>query len=379
MRSTSGLTTLGRPVRAVSVGIPALAVLAIDVRVYAAAYKERNPQWYDLLETRDGQSFVTNNGGTVQAACAQKGGMFSLSHLAPTLPVVHMLCLCRSTCPAIHLYADPSFLQQYDDKIRKFSGVYASVLTGEVDRCGWPKSPADQTPADMQYRRRDTPLHVDFANGLDSNEMVIGLQKGCCEHDKYAPQQYARNINVVKDMVNGVEKNVIALTAWNADNPDNCPGPDCRKDVTSSGTLASAQLVASGRYEVIAKVPAASGLVWAIWTFHYESHMPSDCKTSVCYCTNMPNTTVMVQDNCEFRADGSGLPCKYPNNCDGNTDGWNPQPPPPKPILSPEECGAMHSEDDPQYLGNNSFAGWITEGRWASTVPTAPCDDVMSP
>jgi len=41
--------------------------------------------------------------------------------------------------------------------------------------------------------------------------------------------QYAHNINVVEDEVFGMKKNVIALTAWNEDNPTNCPGPKCRK------------------------------------------------------------------------------------------------------------------------------------------------------
>ena len=59
---------------------------------------------------------------------------------------------------------------------------------------------------------------------------VIGLQKGCCEIHKYAPvNKFATNVNVVKDTVNGVEKNVLALTAWNGDNPDHCPGTSCYK------------------------------------------------------------------------------------------------------------------------------------------------------
>ena len=110
----------------------------------------------------------------------------------------------------------------------------------------------------------------DFSNGLDPESMVVGLQKGCCDADKYKKNKYWKNINIVKDTVNGVEKNVLEFTAYNADNVNLCPGPRCKKDVTSSGTIATADHFASGSYEVVAKVPAAQA-VWAVWTFHYES------------------------------------------------------------------------------------------------------------
>ena len=38
------------------------------------------------------------------------------------------------------------------------------------------------------------------------------------------------------------------------------------------------------RLQVIAKVANASGMVWALWTFHYEEHLPHDCNDFTC-CT----------------------------------------------------------------------------------------------
>lgn len=68
-------------------------------------------------------------------------------------------------------------------------------------------------------------------------------------------------------------KNVLDLIAMNEDNgePDVCGNcapfaqcPTCHKMVTSSGAIQTADLYASARYDVLAKVPAASGLVWSI-------------------------------------------------------------------------------------------------------------------
>ena len=36
---------------------------------------------------------------------------------------------------------------------------------------------------------------------------------------------------------------------------------------------------------------------------------------------------------------------------------WNPDPG----AASPAQCGAMHPSDDPQFIGNSSFAGWKTQ------------------
>lgn len=294
-------------------------------------YAKKQPKWYDPIETRAGSSFVNTHGYSVSVACGEHG--------------------------AIHLYADPAFNKGFDDKIRAWNPG-ASDSTGLLDRCGWPNMTSDEAPAELQYHRQTEPLMEDFSGGLDPETIYVARVKGCCEEDKYATNKYAKNINVVKDAELG--KNVLAMTAWNMDDPNLCPGPKCHKIVKSTGAISTAGLFGSGRYEVIAKVPASLGLVWAVWTFHYEEHLPSNCADFTCWCNEMPSQQVMVQDKCEFRYDGSGKPCKYATVCDDNTDGWAPTAPPPPPAMTPAECGALHAEADPQFLGNSTFGGWAT-------------------
>lgn len=70
----------------------------------------------------------------------------------------------------------------------------------------------------------------------------------------------------------------------------------------------------------------------------------------------------MIKAQCDFRGDGSEKPCAYANVCDNNTDGWDPDPPPNPPAMTPRQCGKQHFQvgDDPQFLGNNSIGGWVT-------------------
>ena len=74
----------------------------------------------------------------------------------------------------------------------------------------------------------------------------------------------------------------------------------------------------------------------------------------------MPNQSVQQNDACEFRFDGSGKACKYEDLCDNNQDGWNPTAEPAPGTSRPSECGRNHSTPDPQFLGNDSFTGWVT-------------------
>ena len=259
------------------------------------------PHWYDLIKTSAGQSFTTDQGNEINVNVGQGKGM-------------------------IHLFADPAFQQTFDDRVRAHSGAAAARdSTGTLDACGWPGAKADAA-SKAQWHRRSEPFFDDFSNGLDPTKMVVALVKGCCDKEKYAQNPFYKNINIVLDDVDGSGRlrNVLQLTAHNHDNPDLCNGTTpttpttpttqkgkCRKDVTSSGAVATAELFASGRYEVIAKVPKAEGLVWAVWTFHYEEHLPDKCEDFTCWCAKMPSKNVRVRDACEFRADGSGRPCKY--------------------------------------------------------------------
>jgi hypothetical protein len=70
--------------------------------------------------------------------------------------------------------------------------VCAGVRTGTIDECGWPNVSAASANLSQQWIRRDTPLLVDFSNGLDPTTMYINLDKGCCE--KYPLPDYSANI-----------------------------------------------------------------------------------------------------------------------------------------------------------------------------------------
>jgi len=72
-------------------------------------------------------------------------------------------------------------------------------------------------------------------------------------------------VEVVTDTVNGVQKNVLRLKA------------EAEGDkVTSAAVLQTANLYGSARYEVVARFPQKTGLVYAVWTFHYEHHFADD-------------------------------------------------------------------------------------------------------
>ena len=61
------------------------------------------------------------------------------------------------------------------------------------------------------------------------------------------------------------EKNVLKL-AMHAE------GTGDAWHVSSGAVVQTRDFFASGRYEVRAKVPRVEGMIWALWTFHYETH-----------------------------------------------------------------------------------------------------------
>lgn len=310
----------------------------------SAAYAKREPKWYDGLVTRAGENFTTTRRSDGQSAR------------------VHVD---MGQHGAIHLFADPEFQQGFDEKVRQLNGkAEAQLRTGIGDRCGWPNVTASEAPDHLQHVKRTKVFYDDFSRGLRNDSWNIALTKGCCDKDPVDVENpFRRNINILRDNVHGKEKNVLALTAWNEDDTSTCPGDNCTKIVHSSGTVSTANLFASGRYEVIAKVADAPGLVWALWTFHYEEHLPSDCATEHCWCVGMPDTPTMVHDQCELHADNSSKElqaCKFADLCNNNTDGWDPSDAPPAPVMTPAQCGANHTEDDPQFLANHSIGGWTT-------------------
>lgn len=204
---------------------------------------------------------------------------------------------------------------------------------------------ADLSQPEKENMKRGTCFHDDFSGGLELDNFRPLLQKGCCKGppyssmgcwnfnnntaDGYFPRgcnkksgkdlyKYNGNIGVESMEVEyphgaePVRKNVLRLTSYNEDNtlchypfpPAQCGDQNncdkgtpchtcwmrakklmCHKQVGSSGIVQTSEMFASGRYDVIAKVPADRGLVWAVWTFHYEEHIPGElgCEDYTCY------------------------------------------------------------------------------------------------
>ena len=93
----------------------------------SALYVATQPQWYDRIATRAGGSFATglDDDVHVEVAMGDHG--------------------------AIHRFADPSFLQSFDDKLRTWNGaVLARDQSGVMDKCGWPKTSAATAPKAQQ-------------------------------------------------------------------------------------------------------------------------------------------------------------------------------------------------------------------------------------
>lgn len=257
---------------------------------------------------------------------------------------------------AIHLFADPAFAQGYDDKIRSRNGPLSANMTGTQDSCGWPGQTPAQAPASAQWTRSTEPFHDDFSNGFRKENFVVATgTKQCCDG-----KNLRKNVDVVTDVVNGVTKNVVKLTATNAD--IRCPGPSCRKLVVTSGAFQTSRFYGAGHYEVVAKVPAASGMIWAIWTFHYEEHLPTDPTNYSCWCGVPPSghcikgecmpSSLYHQNACSSHGPDYSLPCL---NTTLDDQWWDTSP--------ASACGRAHDDigGDPQFLGDASFSGYRTE------------------
>jgi hypothetical protein len=108
---------------------------------------------------------------------------------------------------------------------------------------------------DNGFELRTTSFHENFNKGLLSENFVILKQKGSIKD----------NVDIVKDVVDGIEQNVLRLQMHAAGSGDNWY-------VESGAVVQTRDFFASGRYELKAKVPRVEGMIWALWTFHYETH-----------------------------------------------------------------------------------------------------------
>lgn len=152
---------------------------------------------------------------------------------------------------------------------------------------------------------------------LPTNWLIPTGYKGCCASDP------SENFEMTTDVVNGVTKPVLALKAFNADGPSctsHTADGTCRKTVTSAGGLITADIYASASYSVVAKVPQASGMIWAVWTYHYEEHFPGDCSKYTCFCgtwgaQGCPGGKCMPDNMYEEDGCPAGNGCAYVNFC----------------------------------------------------------------
>ena len=218
--------------------------------------------------------------------------------------------------------------------------------------CWWQAQTPSEAPASLQWSRQTTPFVDDFRNGLDPANWVVATgSKGCCDPN------ITINVDIGADTVNGHVKNVLKLTAWNEDTL--CPGPKCHKYVSSAGMVQTAAHFASARYEVQAKVPAAEGVVWAVWMYHHEVHQPAQCDLYTCYCGDggkdgcpqgkcMPPSQYEA-DACPMHGPGYTEPCGNTTICDA---GWG--------TSVQGNCGMKHLKvgPDPQFVGSQTFDGY---------------------
>ena len=109
------------------------------------------------------------------------------------------------------------------------------------------------------YPLANTALHENFYEGLVPERLVVLKQKG----------SQPGMVDIVSDVVDGVERNVLRLSAMaNRD-----PSVDPNSWWVSQGALMqSASIFASGRFSIRAKFAPIEGLVFALWTFHEEEH-----------------------------------------------------------------------------------------------------------
>ena len=152
-------------------------------------------------------------------------------------------------------FADPQLQYEYDALAVPFSHGIVDPTTGA------PRSPSGG------YGLSTTPLHEDWSKGLDPERFVVATDK----------LSATENVEIVVDTVDGKKQNVVKLTARTYVTAANASsasvvGDEAGPTVWEAALLQTAELYASGRYEIKAKVPRAQGLVWGVWTYHYENH-----------------------------------------------------------------------------------------------------------
>ena len=140
----------------------------------------------------------------------------------------------------LYSLSDPSLQRNMDQKGETY-------MWGEVDsKYGYPNSTTGG------YQVSNESFLEDFSNGLSSDRFVVLLQK------KSTPD----NVDIVRRTVDNETKHVLRMRAFTDDDGN----------FASGCILETTQLYGSGSFSMRANVPAKKGLVFSLWTFHYEEH-----------------------------------------------------------------------------------------------------------
>ena len=180
--------------------------------------------------------------------------------------------------------------QQYDDASmyvwdqkegeagweRGWSQGYCPRNAAEAQRCNR-HLPGRVPDGDAPGLKPDGTLDIDFSKGLAGELGVPQIgSKGVMANKRWDAWRWNNEIAIVKDPEHPEEGNVARLNSYvkNAgtkDSPVWVGGP--------LGGLVTTRMYASAKYEVRAKVPKATGYVWALWTFWGGVDVLSDVKS----------------------------------------------------------------------------------------------------
>ena len=152
---------------------------------------------------------------------------------------------------------------------------YCSREAAEAGKCNahLPGRVPDGTAPGL---RPDGTLDIDFSQGLAGELGVPQIgSKGAMSHRRKKAGSWHNEIAIVKDPEHPEEGNVARLDSYvknigTAEEPVWVGGP--------LGGLVTTRMYASAKYEVRAKVPKATGYVWALWTFWGGVDVLSDVR-----------------------------------------------------------------------------------------------------
>eukprot|EP00940_MAST-03C_sp_MAST-3C-sp2_P000259 g259.t1 len=138
--------------------------------------------------------------------------------------------------------------------IRSMDASAAAYEKGTVDATyGYPLTTSGG------FERSADDFYDNFFEGLKSEHFVVLDQK----------KSTTDNVDIVGEDVDGHRRNVLRLKATGSFDDDG------EWTFESGALIQTANFYSSGRFSIRAKVPAVLGIVFSMWTFHYEEHYAS--------------------------------------------------------------------------------------------------------